>query len=44
MGVENLILRLRIENNNKLSKKRANTFDASKEIIMEQMKRFDNKN
>ena len=42
MGVEDLILRLRIENNKKLFKKSANSFYASKEIIVKQMKQMKN--
>lgn len=44
MGVEDFILRLRIEMDNKLSKKRVNSFSSFKEIIMEQVLRFHNKN
>jgi hypothetical protein len=44
MGVEDFILRLRIEMDNKLSKKRVNSFSSFKEIIMEQVVRFHNKN
>jgi hypothetical protein len=43
MGVEDFILRLRIEMDNKLSKKRVNSFSSFKEIIMEQVVRFHNK-
>jgi hypothetical protein len=35
MGIEDLISRLKIEDNNKLSKKRANSFGALKANVME---------
>lgn len=44
MGIKDLILRLRIKDDNKLSKRKGNSFGALKENFMEQAVKSHNKN